>query len=69
MLRSIIRVLIDSQAWLYANQLKLQAKVESPGTIVTDEDFERWQTEWKEETVRLIEMQDDSTAGDDARQK
>lgn len=55
MLRSIIRVLIDSQAWLYANQLKLQARVESPGAIVTDEDFERWQDEWKRETAKLIE--------------
>lgn len=58
MLRSIIRVLIDAQAWLYANQLKLQARIESPGTVVTDEDFERWQDEWKRETAKLIEEQE-----------
>jgi len=55
MIRAIIRVIIDAQAWLYANQLKLQARVESPGAIVTDEDFERWQDEWKRETAKLIE--------------
>ena len=67
MIRAIIRVIIDAQAWLYANQLKLQARVESPGTVVTEEDFERWQDEWKRETAKLIEAQGDLTTSDDAR--
>lgn len=59
MLRAIVRVLIDSQAWLYANQLKLQAKLSDPTAIVSEADFERWQAEWKQETAALIKEQED----------
>lgn len=60
MIQAILRVIIDAQSWLYANQLKLQAKLDNPNAVVTDEDFERWQTEWKTETVKLIEGQEQS---------
>lgn len=56
---SLVRVLIDGQAWLYANQLRLQ-KISEGGTV-TEAEFQKWQDDWKQETINLV-------VGDDEEQ-
>lgn len=58
MTRAILRVVFDSMAWLYANQLKLQAKMNDPTTVVTEDQFALWENEWKRETTTLIQEQE-----------
>lgn len=61
MLKALLKTIIDGQAWLYANQLRLQAKFDGGDHIViTEEQMETWQDEWKTETERIaIELGDE----------
>lgn len=52
MYKAIARVIIDGQAWLYANQLRLQAKMGNQET--SEETFKVWQDEWKAESSQQI---------------
>ena len=52
----LVKVLLDGQAWLYANQLKLQRK--SEGMEVTHDQFREWEAEWKRTTADLIMMEE-----------
>lgn len=49
---AILRILFDGQAWLYANQLKLQRKID--GQETTEKEFQAWENEWKETSTKLI---------------
>lgn len=67
MLKAILKAIIDGQAWLYANQLRLQAKFDGGDHIVITEDqMEAWQDEWKTETDRIIRELGDNDNVDEA---
>lgn len=52
MIQQMLRVILNDQAYLYAMILKGQAQ--SRGTVVTEEQFARWQDEWKEQTDEIL---------------
>lgn len=51
----ILKILIDGQAWLYANQLKLQHRMN--GAEVTEAQFKAWEDEWKRTTDELFNLE------------
>lgn len=44
-----LKVIIDGQAWLYANFLSSQAQAP-----VTQEQFEEYENDWKQSTAELV---------------
>ncbi len=52
-IKASIQVLMDGQAYLYAQFFRLQA--EMLGKEVSDEEFMKWQDEWKEQGAELIQ--------------
>ena len=62
MTAAVLRVIFDGMAWLYANQLKLQARLTDPNAVVTEEQFQAWRDEWANETRRqLRELEQDGS--------
>ena len=55
MIRLLLKVVVDGQAWLYANQKRLEAKMQDSNFIMTDDLWESWQDEWKTTTQELLE--------------
>lgn len=51
-IKASIQVLMDGQAYLYAQFFRLQA--EMLGKEISDEEFMKWQDEWKEQGAELI---------------
>ena len=57
--RAWLKVIIDGQAYLYANDQRT-------GLAYDDEQFEKWQNEWKEASAVLVqELLDDDGDSDD----
>jgi hypothetical protein len=52
-IKASIQVLMDGQAYLYAQFFRLQA--EMLGKEISDEEFMKWQDEWKEQSAELIQ--------------
>ncbi len=52
-IKASIQVLMDGQAYLYAQFFRLQA--EMLGREISDEEFMKWQDEWKEQGAELIQ--------------
>ena len=52
LLKATLKVLTDGQALLYAFHLRAYAEIKDG--IVSDEQFETWQDEWKTSTAALI---------------
>ena len=48
-----LKVIIDAQAWLYAELLLTKAELR--GATTTQEQFEEYEHQWKKETAALIE--------------
>ena len=53
LIKAILKVLGDGQAFLYAHSLQQDA--EMLGETVSDEQFEAWEDDWKKESVELVE--------------
>ena len=52
LLDATLKVIIDGQAYLYAHALQLDQ--ETHGRVVSDEMFESFEDDWKNETAQLI---------------
>lgn len=52
-LRATLKVVIDGQAYLYAQHFKLMA--EMMGREPTEQEVQGWMDEWKEQSVKLIQ--------------
>lgn len=50
--KASIQVLMDGQAYLYAQFFRLQA--EMLGKEISDEEFMKWQDEWKAQSAELV---------------
>lgn len=48
-LDALLKVIVDGQAWLYANQM-MQLEVTKSVTL-----FEAYEKEWKDQTAQLVE--------------
>lgn len=51
---ALLRVVIDGQAFLYAQYYGLVSEL--MGRDATDEEMEQWQDEWKDEAANLVEQ-------------
>ena len=58
MIRLLLKVVVDGQAWLYANQKRLETKMQDPAFVMTDDLWESWQDEWKTTTQELLEEEE-----------
>ena len=52
LLDATLKVIIDGQAYLYAHAIQLDQ--EAYGRVVSDEMFESFEDDWKNETAQLI---------------
>lgn len=51
-IEALIKVVIDGQAYLYAQHFKLMAEL--MGQEISEEEFQKWEDEWKEQTSELV---------------
>lgn len=51
-IEALIRIIIDGQAYLYAQHYKLMAEL--MGRDVGEAELEEWQDEWKSQTAELV---------------